>query len=106
MLAFQIRNSGGIFPECGSFLNFSGKGLAFTALKPSEDEKALVFRVCNVTDEASVLELAVPDGCVCRLSNIIEPKGDLICANETGKIHVPVEKKEIKSLRIELSRYE
>ena len=69
-------------------------------------EKALVFRVCNVTDETSVLELSVPDGCVCRLGSIIEQKGDLIRADENGKIHVPVGKKEIKTLRIEMNRYE
>ena len=106
MFTCQIRNSGGFLPERRSFLNFSGKGLAFTALKPSEDEKGLVFRVCNVTDKASVLELSVPDGFVCCLGSIIEQKGDLIHADEKGKIHVPVGKKEIKTLRIEMNRYE
>ena len=75
-------------------------------MKPSEDEKGLVFRVCNVTDKASVLELSVPDGFVCCLGSIIEQKGDLIHADEKGKIHVPVGKKEIKTLRIEMNRYE
>ena len=105
MPVFQIMNEGGTLPERGSFLAGSGKGLAFTALKPSEDENALILRACNVTEETSLLDVAVPDGCICFTSDITEKKGDPIGENGTGHIQVPVGKKEIKTLRIEKSRY-
>ena len=98
-------NEGGTLPERGSFLAGIGKGLAFTALKPSEDENALILRACNVTEETSLLDVAVPDGCICFTSDITEKKGDPIGENGTGHIQVPVGKKEIKTLRIEKSRY-
>ncbi len=106
MPVFQIRNEGGWLPECKSFLECRGNGLAFTALKPSEDEQALILRVCNVTERSSILDVSVPEDCNIYFSNITENKGDLITESGTGHIQVPVGKKEIKTLRIEKNRYE
>ena len=106
MRAVQIRDIAGSLPESRQFLNCAGDGLAFSALKISEDEKALMLRVYNVTDEPSVLELTVPDGCICSESDITESEGERIHTDETGKIRVSVGKKEIKTLRIGIDHYE
>ncbi len=103
---FQIRNGEGTLPERYSFLNCIGKGLAVTALKPSEDVKAIVLRVCNVTDEATELDVTVPNGCAICTSNITEQIGEQISADGTGHVRIPASKKEIKTLRIEMDRYE
>lgn len=106
MSVFQIRNAGGILPERYSFLNCGGKGLTVTALKPSEDEKAIILRVCNLMDDPSELDVTIPEGCVIHESDITERKGEQIAADGTGHIRIPSGKKEIKTLRIEISRHE
>lgn len=104
--AFQIQNAEGTLPERGSFLDCSGPGLAFTALKPSADGKALILRACNVTNEASELIIAVRENCTCYASSITECRGERIIPEKTGQIFIPVGKKEIKTIRIETDVYD
>ena len=84
------------------FLTFC---ISFTALKPSEDETALVLRVCNVTEKASDLVINVPENRICRESDITEQRGKRIIPEETGLLRVSVGKKEIKTIRIETNAY-
>ncbi|MBR6090097.1 MAG: alpha-mannosidase, partial [Anaerolineaceae bacterium] len=106
MPVFQIHSAGGTLPERGCFMKCRGKGLVFSALKPSEDEKALILRVFNITDENSELCINLSDDCVCYESSIVEEKGEHIRNDKAENIRIPVGKKEIKSIRIESGRYE
>ena len=102
---FQIRNAEGTLPERGSFLSCGGKGLAVTALKPSEDETAVILRVCNTTEDASMLDVRIPGGFACFESCVTERKGKELAPDAAGQVCVPVGKKEIKTIRIEICRY-
>ncbi len=101
MRAFPVTNAAGTLPERGSFLNCGGKGLAVTALKPSGDEKALILRVCNISEAASEWEIAVPEGTDVYGSCVTEEKKNRIEPDDMGLIRIPVRKKEIRTVRIE-----
>ncbi len=101
MLSFPLTGGTGELAPRGGVLAPAGKGLAVTALKPSEDEKALILRAVNVTENASELVLALPEGCACFESNVTEERIKRIRTDETGHVRAAAGKKEIKTVRIE-----
>lgn len=98
---FPIENPEGPLPEQGSMLQAEGTGLALTALKPSEDGKAVIIRAVNLSQKTSEWKIAVPNGYDLFESSITEYKKARISESNDAFYHVPVKKKEIKTLRIE-----
>ena len=101
MPSFPLAGGTGELPARGGVLSPAGKGLAVMALKPSEDEKALILRAVNVTDNTSEWTFALPEGYVCFESNITEVRNQRIRTDETGHVRVAAGSKEIKTVRIE-----
>lgn len=101
MLCFPVEEgSGELLARCG-LLKSDGCGLAFTALKPSEDAAALIARVVNVTDNPSEWVLKLPEGTACFESSVIEDRIGRIRIAGTEPVRIAVGKKEIKTVRVE-----
>lgn len=100
MPAFQIAAAGGTLPERGGFLECGGRGLAVTALKPSEDKQALILRAVNVTETPTEWQIRLPEGCGCCISNVIEESTEELPADAAGAVRLGVGKKQIKTVRI------
>lgn len=75
--------------------------VAVTAFKPAEDGTGLVLRGCNVTENQADWTLRVPAGSRIYASDIIEQKGAELSADRDGNVTIPIDGKEIKTVRIE-----
>lgn len=100
LCVYPIDEAEGILPECGSVLSSEGAGLALTALKPSEDQKAVIIRAVNLSEETTDWKLSVPSGSGLCDSDVTENSNTPLIADKEGLFHMPVKKKEIKTLRI------
>lgn len=100
LCVFSAENTEGPLPEHGSLLKTDGSGLAVTALKPSEDEKAIIIRAVNLTEQPAEWNISVPGHDLFE-SSIMETKGPQLSPSGNGCAHVTAEKKQIKTLRIE-----
>lgn len=96
-----VEQAEGELPEHGSLLKSEGTGLAVTSLKPSEDEKSVIIRAVNLSEQSSEWQLSIGSGRTCFDSDITEQKGSQLLTNDKGFFHTPMRKKEITTLRIE-----
>ena len=101
LLPFPAGNAEGSLPPWGSLLETAGRGIAVTAVKPSEDRGAVIIRAVNPDEQPSVWELTLPPGFRCYSSDITEKRSGEVIPGNDGCFRIPVDRKEIKTLRIE-----
>ncbi len=101
MPVFQVFESDGTLPERGSFLDCTGEGLVFTALKRAENGGGYILRLFNALESPSVLHLRGRAGYTYYRSNILEQKRVCLQPEPDGLLQIPVRGKEILTIRFE-----
>ena len=82
----------------------SDGAVAVTACKPAENGNGWIIRGCNVTGNRTDWTLHIPADCHIYASNITEMKGECLSVDESGTVVIPMNRKEIKTVRIEIAR--
>ena len=100
-VVIPIPEAAGTLPERFGFVTSEGKGVCVTALKPSEDGKAMIVRGVNVQNDAAAWRLGTPLDAAWYDSDICERQGDAMPSDADGTVTASANGKELKTVRIE-----